>query len=58
MAGINLVFEYLQYDADRPHPLTKQKGGPGLFSTRNCVNLVRKLHEYQWMVLNNSARQP
>lgn len=55
MAGINLVSEYLQYDADRLHPITKQKGSPKLFITRNCVNLIRELHEYQWATLNNRS---
>jgi phage terminase large subunit len=55
LAGINLVSEYLQWDPDRPHPLTKTKGSPRLFITRNCVNAIREFHEYQWQTLNNRS---
>jgi hypothetical protein len=55
IGGINKVAEYLSVDPDRTNPFTGEKGSPRLFISRNCVNLIREMHEYQWKVLRNRS---
>jgi phage terminase large subunit len=55
LAGINLVSEYLAIDPERESPITGLKGSPKLYVTRNCINLIRELHEYQWKVMRNRS---
>lgn len=55
IAGINLVSEFLQWDAERKHPISGEQGSPKLFVTRNCTNLIREMHEYIWHAVNNRS---
>jgi len=61
-AGINRVCEYLRVDPERIHPLTGQRGSPGLFVFNSCENLIREFPQYRWRQLRTvemgSSNQP
>lgn len=55
IGGINRVSQLFQVDPDHVNPFTGEKGAPRLYVTRNCVNLIREIHEYQWKVMRNRS---
>ena len=47
MVGINRIKEYLKFDLNHPHPISKQKGAPRVFISDRCHTLIRQLQRYK-----------
>lgn len=56
-AGILRVSELLRPSENRRHIVTGSSPAPGLYITRNCVNLRRELPQYQWKRLRLGQNQ-